>query len=222
MLLPGHPETWWAYRRIMPDLARRFRVIAVDIRGMGSSDKPFGGYDKKTMADDVCQLIRQLGYEKIDIAGHDIRCHGPRSASPRTIPSRPKSWRSSMSPIPTSPGTSSRCFPRRESSATRSMPITRPIRGGSRSIKFAALTSSFSSVTECESILLGCSAICWKTTPRSSRSTLRVYGDAYSSPDGIRAGHGWYQAWPRDIEDQKLYPKLTLPVLGLGAEFTGV
>ena len=50
---------------------------------------------------------------------------------------------------------------------------------------------------------------------------LAVYGDAYSSPDGIRAGHAWYQAWPRDIEDQKRYPKLTMPVLGLGAAYTG-
>ncbi|MGH8653431.1 MAG: alpha/beta fold hydrolase [Gammaproteobacteria bacterium] len=56
----------------MPALAKRYRVIVVDIRGMGSSDKPAGGYDKKTMAQDVYALVRQLGYEKVNIAGHDI------------------------------------------------------------------------------------------------------------------------------------------------------
>jgi pimeloyl-ACP methyl ester carboxylesterase len=49
LLLPGWPETWWAYHKIMPDLAKRHRVIVVDLRGMGSSDKPAGGYEKKSM-----------------------------------------------------------------------------------------------------------------------------------------------------------------------------
>src|SRR5215472_17622717 len=56
----------------MPTLAERYRVVAVDIRGMGGSAKPDGGYDKKTMAHDVRELARHLGYEEIDIAGHDI------------------------------------------------------------------------------------------------------------------------------------------------------
>jgi hypothetical protein len=49
-LLPGWPETWWSYHKIMPELAKRHRVISIDLRGMGSSDKPTGGYDKKSMA----------------------------------------------------------------------------------------------------------------------------------------------------------------------------
>lgn len=61
LLLPGWPETWWSYRKIMPELAKRYRVISVDIRGMGASDKPAGGYDKKTMAADIDALVRHLG-----------------------------------------------------------------------------------------------------------------------------------------------------------------
>jgi pimeloyl-ACP methyl ester carboxylesterase len=72
MLLPGWPETWWAYHKIMPELARTHRVISVDFRGMGSSDKPADGYDKKSMAHDLLELIRQRGYEKVDVVGHDI------------------------------------------------------------------------------------------------------------------------------------------------------
>src|SRR5260221_3424338 len=49
-LLPGWPETWWSYHKIMPELAKRHRVISIDLRGMGSSDKPAAGYDKKSMA----------------------------------------------------------------------------------------------------------------------------------------------------------------------------
>lgn len=72
VLLPGWPQTWWEYHKIMPALATRFRVIVVDLRGMGGSEKPQGGYDKKTMATDIHELVRKLGYEKVGIAGHDI------------------------------------------------------------------------------------------------------------------------------------------------------
>jgi pimeloyl-ACP methyl ester carboxylesterase len=67
VLLPGWPQTWWVFRKIMPALAGRYRVVAADIRGMGGSAKPDGGYDKKTMAQDVRELARHLGYEQIDI-----------------------------------------------------------------------------------------------------------------------------------------------------------
>ena len=72
VLLPGWPQTWWEFHKIMPALAEKYRVIAVDLRGMGGSAKPPGGYDKKTMARDIYELVRQLGFEKVNIAGHDI------------------------------------------------------------------------------------------------------------------------------------------------------
>jgi pimeloyl-ACP methyl ester carboxylesterase len=56
----------------VPELAATHRVVAVDLRGMGASDKPEGGYDKKTMAADIAALIRHLGHGKADVVGHDI------------------------------------------------------------------------------------------------------------------------------------------------------
>ncbi|MFD8507990.1 SDR family oxidoreductase [Streptomyces sp. NPDC059687] len=50
VLLPGGPRTWYQFHKIMPLLAQRYRVIAVDLRGMGDSEKPAAGYDKKTTA----------------------------------------------------------------------------------------------------------------------------------------------------------------------------
>src|SRR5262249_50060438 len=66
------PQTWWEYRHVLPALAARFRVFAVDMRGMGASSKPESGYDKKTAAADILALARRLGYSSINIAGHDI------------------------------------------------------------------------------------------------------------------------------------------------------
>ena len=53
VLLPGWPQTWWQFSRMMPALAKQHRVIVVDLRGMGGSEKPASGYDKKTMARDI-------------------------------------------------------------------------------------------------------------------------------------------------------------------------
>ena len=46
--------------------------LVVDIRGMGTSGKPESGYDKKTMAKDIYELIQQLGLKKVHLLGHDI------------------------------------------------------------------------------------------------------------------------------------------------------
>jgi pimeloyl-ACP methyl ester carboxylesterase len=62
ILLPGWPETWWSFHKVMPKLAESYRVIVVDLRGMGGSEKPADGYDKKNMAKDIYELVHQLGY----------------------------------------------------------------------------------------------------------------------------------------------------------------
>ena len=70
--LPGWPQTWYSYHPVATELAKAYRVIIVDIRGMGSSEKPASGYEKKTMATDILGLIQQLGLTKVHIMGHDI------------------------------------------------------------------------------------------------------------------------------------------------------
>lgn len=72
VLLHGYAETSHMWRPLMPKLADRHVVIAPDLRGAGTSSKPDGGYDKKTMAQDIHALVRSLGYRKVRIVGHDI------------------------------------------------------------------------------------------------------------------------------------------------------
>jgi pimeloyl-ACP methyl ester carboxylesterase len=71
VLLHGYPETWYAWRKVMPQLAARYTVIAPDLRGFGDSSRPAGGYDRKTMAGDIRELVRRLGYDRVLLAGHD-------------------------------------------------------------------------------------------------------------------------------------------------------
>lgn len=72
VLLHGWPQSSHAWRKLIPLLAERFRVIAPDLRGVANSSKPQDGYDKKTVAADVHDLIRSLGIDRILLVGHDM------------------------------------------------------------------------------------------------------------------------------------------------------
>lgn len=71
VLLHGFPETSFAWRHQIPVLAERFRVIAPDLRGYGETDKPAADYDKRTMANDLVELLKSLDIGKIVLVGHD-------------------------------------------------------------------------------------------------------------------------------------------------------
>ncbi|SNR46764.1 alpha/beta fold hydrolase [Flavobacterium sp. ov086] len=72
VLVHGFGQNWYMWDRLLPELSKHFTVIAPDLRGVGESDKPEGGYDKKTMATDIHELVKKLGYTNINLAGHDI------------------------------------------------------------------------------------------------------------------------------------------------------
>jgi pimeloyl-ACP methyl ester carboxylesterase len=74
VLLHGFAQTWYEWRaRVIPALAERYTVIAPDMRGVGDSDRPLDGYDKKTMAEDIYQLVHDhLGHRRVLLVGHDF------------------------------------------------------------------------------------------------------------------------------------------------------
>lgn len=71
LLVHGWPETWYYWRLVMPSLAQQFKVIAVDQRGIGLSDKPEAGYDSATLASDLIALMDALGHQRFAIVGVD-------------------------------------------------------------------------------------------------------------------------------------------------------
>jgi pimeloyl-ACP methyl ester carboxylesterase len=76
LLLPGWPQSWYAWRYVMPLLAKAGRrVIALDPRGMGDSDRPASGYDMRTVAAELHGFVEALGLTAngpVDIVGHDL------------------------------------------------------------------------------------------------------------------------------------------------------
>lgn len=72
VLLHGWPQTWYEWHKVMPVLASRYTVIAPDLRGFGTSDRPASGYEKTNVAADIYQLVQQLGFKQVNLVGHDI------------------------------------------------------------------------------------------------------------------------------------------------------
>jgi pimeloyl-ACP methyl ester carboxylesterase len=72
VLLHGYAETGHMWDPLLPELTKIHTVIVPDLRGAGNSSKPESGYDKKTMAVDIHELVRSLGIKHARIVGHDI------------------------------------------------------------------------------------------------------------------------------------------------------
>ena len=207
ILIPGWPETWWAYHKVMPLLATNYRVIVIDMRGMGSSQKPLDGYDKKNMAKDVYELVKKLGYEKIHIAGHDIGAHVAFSFA-ANFPEMTSKLVVLDTPHP--------------DAGMYQLPML-PISGANYTYPWWLAFNQTKQLPE--QLLAGRMSIVidWifrnllKDQNSIDEFDKAVYAFAYDSNDGIRASNAWYQAFPQDIEDSKTYGKLMMPVIGIGA-----
>lgn len=215
ILLPGWPETWWAYHKVMPSLAATHRVISVDLRGMGQSDKPQGGYDKKTMASDIAALAAQLGYSKVDIVGHDIGAMVAFSLAenhPDLVRRlvlldvvHPTAAYLNLKLLPEAGALSDKVDPQHPYfwwfAFHQIKGLPEQLLEGRAGIEQAWF---FHYMTQDERAI--------------DARDRAVYAAAYSTRDGMRGGDGWYQAFAQDIADDGTYGPLRMPVLGLGGQ----
>ena len=72
ILIHGFPQDWSAWRPILARLARRYTVVAVDLRGIGQSAAGSAKFDAATMAADVHELAQALKLDRPYVVGHDI------------------------------------------------------------------------------------------------------------------------------------------------------
>ena len=76
LMLHGYPQTHIMWRKVAPQLAQKFTVVAADLRGYGDSSKPLDGenhfgYSKRAMAQDQVEVMAGLGFQKFAVVGHD-------------------------------------------------------------------------------------------------------------------------------------------------------
>ncbi|MFE9576964.1 alpha/beta fold hydrolase [Nocardia sp. NPDC006044] len=216
ILLGGWPQTWWQFRKILPQLALHYRVTAVDLRGMGGSAKPESGYDKKTMARDIHELIRHLGHRSAFVAGHDIGA----SLGYHLAANFPESVRRLVTIDLGVPDAAWQAIPMLPGSDEQVKALEHG-RGGYpwwfalnqlHGLPEQLLADRFRLVIDW---LYGHMLLDQSSVEEEAR---RIYAQAYDAPEAIRAGNGWYQTMRQDIADLATYDPVTLPILTLAGE----
>ena len=212
--LPGWPQTWFSYHPIAARLAREYRVIIVDIRGMGSSDKSESGYDKKTMAQDIYALMLHLGLAKAVLLGHDIggmvaasfALNYPESTSTLILAdgAHPSEGMRYMALLP-APGTFAGQMDGHQPYVW--WMAFNQVKG----LPEKLLEGRFQHLLD---YLFAYVMLDESKTPAFDRA---AYAAAYNSADSIRAANAWYQAFDQDMADANSYPPLTMPLLGIGS-----
>ncbi|MER6441901.1 alpha/beta hydrolase [Streptomyces sp. NPDC001185] len=207
VLLPGWPRTWYQFHKIMPALARRYQVIAPDLRGMGDSDKPAGGYDKKTMARDIYELLRSLGHEQAYIAGEDIGSMVAHSfaANHPAATRKVALWEAGH---PTQIFNEIRMLPQPGQPAPWWFALN-----VIDQLPEQLLAGRFRPIIDWLIDFQG-------GDPKAfSEKARAIYAAAYNTPDAIRGGNGWYKTFQQDIADLRNYPVLKMPLLGIGGQY---
>lgn len=213
VLLPGWPQTWWAWHKVMPELARRHTVIAVDIRGMGTSDKPAAGYDKKNMARDIHELLIELGYPKADIVGHDIGSMIAYSYAANFPQATSKLVLLDVAP----PDAGLAKWPMLPQAGTFGDKLDED-HAYVWWFAFHQVQGLPEDLLEGRAYLQQAWMFRYLMQDESKMDQLdrAVYAAAYDGRDAIRAGDAWYQAFPQDILDNEAYAPLSMPVLAIG------
>lgn len=201
LLIHGWPQTWYMWRKLIPGLAQRYRVVAPDLRGLGDSSRPVSGYDKKTIANDLWRLMRAvLGEQRFFIVGHDW---GGPTAYALAAQHRDAIRRMVIFDVPV-PG-----------DGTPVMFNNRWHHGLHWELDFPeALTAGR------EDIYLGFFYRNWGARPDViSEEDQSEYLRTYRLPGAMRAGFNIYRAVHQDIEDNQRFlaqGKLKMPVLVYG------
>jgi pimeloyl-ACP methyl ester carboxylesterase len=72
LLVHGWPETWWAFRKLIPLLAQTHRVFALDLRGFGDSSSTDAEYGEAVAAEDLHRLVEHIGAGPVHLLCQDV------------------------------------------------------------------------------------------------------------------------------------------------------
>jgi pimeloyl-ACP methyl ester carboxylesterase len=207
LLVHGWPETWYAWRLLMPALARDFEVIAVDQRGIGLTDKPEDGYDSATLAGDLVALMDALGHQRFAVVGHDtgyIISYALAADHPHRVD------RVAIAEIPGPP----------MASASPPLFVPEPLNNRLWHIPFNRVDEVPEQlVTGREDIFFGYEfAIQTGNGRKLPDDVVDYYVRILSNPDALRGCFALYRAWDTTgaQNEQRATRPLTMPVLAIG------
>nr|WP_319570188.1 alpha/beta hydrolase [uncultured Draconibacterium sp.] len=205
ILLHGWPQTSYVWRKVMPELSKKYRTIAVDLPGLGNSDKT-ESYDTKSIATIIDSFVDSLNINKFHLVGHDI---GSWVAVPFAI-----NFENKLKTLTV---------------------IDAGIPGLIPSSLFQPENANkvwqfyFHAVDEIPEFLTEGKEkeyLSWYFSKKSfiktaiSETDLQTYYLAYKGKERMKNGFDYYRAFNKSVEqNKKIESKLSIPVLAIGGEY---
>lgn len=202
VLLHGYAETSDSWAPLAAELVKQYTVVVPDLRGIGRSSHPDGGYDKKTQAADIRAVVTTLGYDKAAIVSHDIGIMVAYAYAAR-YPDKVERLVVMDAPIPgIAPWDDIVRNPALWHFSFNGPDAERLVEGRER-IYFDRIWNSFTG-----------------DPGKPDEATREFYAKQYAQPGAMRAGFAQFAAFPQDVEDNKIFQRttLTMPVLAVGGE----
>jgi pimeloyl-ACP methyl ester carboxylesterase len=202
LLLHGYAENSDSWAPLAADLMKDHTVVAPDLRGIGRSSKPAGGYDKKTQARDMRAVVTDLGFDRTSVVAHDIG-NMVSYAYAATYSDKVEKLVVMDAPIPgiepwseilQNPGVWHFNF--------HGPDAERLVEGRER-IYFDRIWNDFTG-----------------DPAKPDNETRDFFAATYAQPGGMRAGFAQFAAFSQDAKDNKVFEqtKLTMPVMAVGGE----
>jgi pimeloyl-ACP methyl ester carboxylesterase len=206
LLVHGWPQNWYAWRHVMPELAKDYTVVAVDQRGIGLTDKPEAGYDAATLASDLAALMLELGHDRFAVVGHDtglVISYALAADYPDRVD------RVALAEVPGPP------------TPDHSPPLFTP-----RHVNDKLWHIAFNRAGEiAEQLVQGREAIFfgYEFAVQGGQvpdAAIDYYVKGLSAPGALPGSLGFYRAWDETMAQngERAARKLAMPVLGIGGE----
>src|SRR3954449_5447100 len=202
LLIHGYAENSDSWAPLATDLMKDHTVVVPDLRGIGRSSKPDGGYDKKTQAKDVRAVVTSLGYDKTFVVAHDIgnmvayayAAIYPDKVEKLVVMDAPIPGIDPWSEILQNPGVWHFNF---------HGPDAERLVAGRERIYFDRIWNDFTA-----------------DPGEPDDATRNFFAATYAQPGGMRAGFAQFTAFSQDAKDNEIFEqtKLMMPVMAVGGE----
>jgi len=202
VLVHGYAENSDSWGPLAADLVKDHTVVVPDLRGIGRSSKPESGYDKKTQAKELRDVITNLGFDKTAVVAHDIgnmvayayAALYPEKVSRLVVMDAPIPGIEPWNTILLNPGVWHFNF---------HGPDAERLVAGRERIYFDRIWNDFTA-----------------DPSKPDEDTRNFFTASYAQPGGMRAGFAQFTAFSTDAADNKVFEqvKLTMPVLAVGGE----
>jgi pimeloyl-ACP methyl ester carboxylesterase/quercetin dioxygenase-like cupin family protein len=202
VLIHGYAENSDSWAPLAADLMKDHTVVVPDLRGIGRSSKPAGGYDKKTQAKDIRAVVTALGFDRTFVVAHDIgnmvayayAAMYPDKVERLVVMDAPIPGIEPWNTILLNPGVWHFNF---------HGPDAERLVAGRERIYFDRIWNDFTG-----------------DPSEPDEATRNFFTATYAQPGGMRAGFAQFTAFSTDAADNRVFEhvKLTMPVLAVGGE----